>query len=374
MPSTSFPLLASLPLGASYAVSAPCLAEPGNAPQAAEEVSVAPRVLRLAFASDGKQLIAGGDTTRVFDVEAGKLVKKIPSIRDTRVLAVLPGREPAFVEAGDDAVIRIWRVSETAPIRELKGHTGLVRYLAASPDGKLLASSGGKEPDGTLIQGEFRLWNVATGAIVREIKIPDVELGCLAFSPDGKLLAIENNLLNRREASSVDIYELAGWKKVRSVTFKPGFARSVFFGPDGKLLIVGGDCPPVNNGCRPIGKLWRAGPGETQATDVEQDREYSYFIVCQAPAGDRLIVGTSVETATFNDKGKVNGARMAPLVQLRDARTDESLWSTMTPGAGDPDAIAMSPNGKLIAMALDQTIYFLDIETGEILREFVVKE
>lgn len=358
-------LLASLSVGN-------CRAEPAAAVQ---EVARPVQLYRLAFSGDGSLLIAGGDAIRIFSVDSGAAVRRIPAARLSRGPAVFPGRENLFAEAGDDGVIRLWRASEKEAIRELKGHTGLVRSTAISPDGKLLASTGGKLDDGTLVQGEVRLWNAATGAIVRDLKFKEIDVGCVAFSRDGKSLAFVNDSRNRGIPSTVDVYDLADWKRVRSISFRPGFARSVFFaGANQELTIVGGDCTPVDGGCRTVGKIWLAPPGVAVADELEQDREYGYFVACLTPAGDRLVLGTSTVTATFSKKGKVDGARLGPLVQLRDATTGETLWSVMTEGAGDPEGIAVSPDGKLIAMALDQTIHIFDSATGEILREIVVKE
>ena len=358
-------LLACMPVGN-------CRAEPAVAVQ---EAARPVQLSRLAYSTDGSLLIAGGEAVRIFRVDDGTLVRRLPAAPFTRALAVLPGREYLFAESGDNGVIRLRRISEKDPIHELKGHTGHVRCIAASPDGKLLASTGGKLDDGTLVHGEVRLWDVSTGALVRDLKFKDIDVGCVAFSRDGKSIALVNNSRNRGIPSTVDVYDLVDWKRVRSVSFGPGFARSVFFaGTNQELTVVGGDCVPVDGGCRPTGKVWLALPGSDLAGAIEQDREYSYFVGCLTPAGNRLALATSTVTATFSKKGKVDGARMAPLVQLRDATTGESLWSVMTEGAGDPEGIAISPDGKLIAIALDQTIHILDSATGEILREIAVKE
>jgi hypothetical protein len=162
---------------------------------------------------------------------------------------------------------------------------------------------------------------------------------------------------------------------VRTVAFSPGTARSIFFETGtGDVLIVGDDCPPVKNGCRPTGRIWLASRDDDVAVEVEQDREYSIFRASLTPAADRLVLGTSVVTATVNEKGKVIGSRMGPLVQMRDARTGDIIWSTITKGAGDPDGVAVSPDGKVVGAVVEQTIYLFDAETGDPLREIVVEE
>ncbi|HEY3963366.1 MAG TPA: hypothetical protein VGM05_02340 [Planctomycetaceae bacterium] len=334
-----------------------------------------PRLYRLAFSGDGSHLIAGGDAVRVFRTETGAMVQRVPLARMSSPLAAFPGRENLFAEAGEDGVVRIWSIFKPQPVRELQGHRGRVRNLAISPDGKRLASVAGQIVGGRWTRSEFRLWDAATGRSLRDLVFDSDEVDCAAFSRDGKLLALALDAREVGAASRIDIYEVTGWKRQRSVEFSPGFASAICFpGNTGDLLIVGGDCPSVDGGCQPTGRLWIALRNERTARQLEQDREYSYFHGVLTPAADRLVIGTSTVTATVNAKGKVDGARLGPLVQLRDAKTGDILWSTITTGAGDPEGIAISADGKLIAAVVEQTIHVFDAETGENVREIVVAE
>ncbi|MBI3864565.1 MAG: hypothetical protein HY290_22000 [Planctomycetia bacterium] len=345
-----------------------------NAAQPAAAVE-RPRLFRLAFSGDGAHVIAAGDAIRIFDSGTGEAVERLPLARGSNTLAGFPGRDHLFAEGGESGVIRIRRVSERQPVRELKGHDGHVRNLAVSPDGKLLASVAGVLVEGRWKRTELRLWDAGAGRLLHELDLDDRGFGCSAFSRDGKQLAVAYTSQIPDEPSRIEIYDIRGWKRVRSIAFSPGFARSILFGGDrAEMLIVGGDCVPVNNGCQPTGRIWIAAPDAETAQSVEQDREYSYFLAAQTPTADRFVIGTSVVTATVNAKGKVDGARLGPLVQLRDAKTADVVWSKITKGAGDPDGIAVSHDGKLIAALVDLTIYLFDVEAGELVREIDVKE
>ncbi len=334
-----------------------------------------PRLFRLAFSGDGSHVITGGDAVRVFRTETGAVVQRVPLPRASSPLAAFPGHNNLFAEAGEDGVVRIRKISEPQPVRELQGHLGRVRSLAISPDGKLLASVAGQIVDGRWTHSEFRLWDAATGRSLRDLAFDSDAVSCAAFSRDGKLVALALDASEAGASSRIDIYDVAGWKRQRSVEFSPGFASSIFFSGDaGSLLIVGGDCPTVDGGCRPTGRIWIASRKDATARQLEQDREYGYFESVLTPAADRLVIGTSTVTATVNAKGKVNGARLGPLVQMRDAKTGGIVWSTITAGAGEPDGVAVSPDGKLIAAVVEQTIHLFDAETGENLREIVVTE
>src|SRR5262249_20657215 len=86
-----------------------------------------------------------------------------------------------LLSSGRDGVIRAWDVERGKPRQSLRGHKGLVRSLALSPDGKLLCSAG---RDGTLL-----LWDWPAGKVRARMDegVPGFLVG--ALSPDGKTLA-----------------------------------------------------------------------------------------------------------------------------------------------------------------------------------------
>jgi hypothetical protein len=46
----------------------------------------------------------------------------------------------------------------------------------------------------------------------------------------------------------------------------------------------------------------------------------------------------------------------------------------MTEGAGEPDGIAMSPDGKRVAVLIERTIYLFEVDTGEQVWKIVVSK
>jgi WD40 repeat protein len=65
--------------------------------------------------------------------------------------------------------------------KSLTGHTGWIRSLAVSPDGKVLVSA---SDDQTI-----KFWDLATGRNFRTLKDHTGAVRCVTFSPDGKRLA-----------------------------------------------------------------------------------------------------------------------------------------------------------------------------------------
>jgi WD40 repeat protein len=57
-----------------------------------------------------------------------------------------------LASSGGDKVIRLWDVASGQPLRVIHGHTDWVLTVAFSPDGSLLASAGAEKT--------IRLWHV----------------------------------------------------------------------------------------------------------------------------------------------------------------------------------------------------------------------
>ncbi|KAK6449696.1 hypothetical protein FP744_10005946 [Trichoderma asperellum] len=68
-----------------------------------------------------------------------------------------------------------------ALLQTLEGHNGTVRALAFSPNGETLASKSDKT---------LRCWDVATGALKRTFQCHDDDVSAIAFSPDNRVLLL----------------------------------------------------------------------------------------------------------------------------------------------------------------------------------------
>jgi WD40 repeat protein len=137
-----------------------------------------------------------------------------------------------LASASWDNIIRLWDTSDPnspKPVGQpLRGHTGFVSAVAFSPDGKTLASS---SADKTV-----RLWDLTTPTDVKELTAPLTgggEFHLVAFSPDGRTLAAPSfdrtirlwDVTNRRAPHADPI--LSG---------HTGPVWAIAFSPNGRIL------------------------------------------------------------------------------------------------------------------------------------------
>jgi hypothetical protein len=120
-----------------------------------------------------------------------------------------------------------------------------VRFLAFSPDGRVLATSSSGD-------GKVRLWEVASG---KEIVQLDGVKHCgdgeqtwcdscvMTFSPDGCMVATAVPERNFRKGVdlAVTLWEVPTGKEITRLAGHRNFIRALAFAPDGKTLASGGD-------------------------------------------------------------------------------------------------------------------------------------
>ncbi|HEU4321878.1 MAG TPA: hypothetical protein VFS21_01905 [Roseiflexaceae bacterium] len=137
--------------------------------------------------SDGQLLRTFDYTDRTFNIvvfDEQDQVKKFTEwnwVDKWRTSALAPDRR--WVARGSGfGEIQLWKPDDEA-WQHLHGHSGIIKRLAFSPDGKLLASS---DSDSVV-----RVWRVANGQQVAAYLIR-TSADALAFAPDNRTLAISD--------------------------------------------------------------------------------------------------------------------------------------------------------------------------------------
>jgi len=203
-------------------------------------------IIPVAFFSNGKYALSGGEDVKVWGLSSGTVIRTITdgpaasigvssdgrrvlmcdesewafredklivydAVNGTKIaeweaggsggiIALSPDGEYALSSGGggrksikeDRGVIHLWDVSSGAELKTIQGHSGSVgtKAVAFSPDGRSILSVGGSD-------GLAKLWDTASGSLIRAFKVSDdrfvgirrfggIVNGWVAFTPDGK--------------------------------------------------------------------------------------------------------------------------------------------------------------------------------------------
>jgi WD40 repeat protein len=137
---------------------------------------------RVAFAPDGKHVIATGGGVIWFDLQTGAETNRVMELQYARNgFALSPDGKHFATGHQHDAVARLGDVATGAEVRQFRGHSGGIFAVTFSPDGKQLVTG---SADKTI-----RLWDVQTGKELRRFDDAQHETRWASFSPDGKLVA-----------------------------------------------------------------------------------------------------------------------------------------------------------------------------------------
>ena len=283
-------------------------------------------------------------------------------------------RSVAFSPKGDliataggndrDFNIRLWNMATGALERTLEGHRAIVWNVAFSPDGQLLASA---SDDGTA-----RIWNVAQGTMTKSLNFPN-EVNSVAFSPDGETLAVGG--VDRFPSAAVRTWALASWKPILKLT-EYWNIPSLAFAPDGQVLVGAGTSRNV--------RVWRASngvvvhvlnhPGQVADLAISPDGKRVATALCpQSAKGgcrrgqvwiwdlDRGTLvkqlgnfGSSAQAVAFSPDGSIlfAGSQDGTLAAW-DSASFAPLPVPAAPAA--IEALAVSPDGRYLAIGCDDS-------------------
>ena len=206
-------------------------------------------VLALAWTADGRRLLSGSEdrTIRVWDVERGEELLVLRGHAGSVTVLAWDRESTRLASADNRGEVRLWvsavpgerprDAGSVAPapreagIGYWVGHTGTIRDIAISADGKLAVScSGWPNGDGTI-----RVWNAATGEEVRQLRGHKGDLSEVRFVGTGHqvLCAGLDRVLRLWDADTGEL--------VREFAPHSGAIHALDVAPDGLTAVTGGN-------------------------------------------------------------------------------------------------------------------------------------
>jgi DNA-binding beta-propeller fold protein YncE len=200
---------------------------------------------------------------------------------------------------------------------------------AFSPDGKLLAASGGT--------GQHLVYLASATAGTTGAAMPgtsDVPIRNVAFSPDGRLIAANDS------AGGIYLWSTATRRPVPTAISESAPNTALAFSPDGRTIAVA-----------EIGDIWLC-------------KVAGGTLTAMLPLSQNAIVSS----VAYSPDGKLIAATMPDFgIGLWDAATHKRIGRLQDPGGLGVDAVAFSPDSQLLAAGDENgKTYLWDLRTRKL--------
>ncbi|WP_262843834.1 TIR domain-containing protein [Sphaerisporangium corydalis] len=285
---------------------------------------------------------------------------ELESGRDPQLAALLSSAAFVVHDTPEARTSMVHRLGDQAsqrahPQKFLSAHAGVVKTVAFSGDGRVLAAGGDKivlwdavagtqlatlpgsarklafSPKGNMLavcdQTKVTLWSIPQRAQIASF--PCGPLGsAIAYSPDGKRLAVGG-----QDITTIVVWDIAKHVKLATLAMPPSPAspseglgiRALAFSPDGSLLIAD------SNYHGPV--VWDVDKAQL-ALSLSASEQCGVLSIALSPDGGIIGAGCSAHSA---------------MIMLWDARKGTELARMQADG--DVDALHFSPDGNTLASA-----------------------
>jgi WD40 repeat protein len=285
----------------------------------------------LAFSPDGQRLFSGSidGTGRLWDLTNGAQINEIDLGLVTYSLATIPNQPQQLLMGSEDGQVRLWDLQTEQTLASFP-QIGIIRSVAVSPDGLLMASASS--------QGSIALWDLATGQQRHLISAHEGPATRLIFSPDGQ------QIISSGEDTLVKRWDVANAALIQLLQAHLSPINALVMSADGQTIASGADAGNFDQNTLVI---WEASTGRPRYILNPGSLEALAF----HPDQRTLAVGLS------------SGG-----IELWDAVTGMRL-SVLQGHSSNIEALSFNADGtQLLSASADRTLIVWDMATGQLIR------
>ncbi|KYC37536.1 hypothetical protein WA1_47600 [Scytonema hofmannii PCC 7110] len=285
-------------------------------------------VMSVAFSPNGK-LLATGDTNG--DVYLWRMANSQPILNckghknSVWALSFSP-HERILASGSDDQTIRLWDTRDGQCLKILQGHSNCISSVAWSSNSQILASGSG---DNTV-----KLWDTRDGQCLNTLQGHTSAICSVAWSPDGETLA------SASADHTIKLWNTRTGQSLNSLQGHTNIVYSVVWSPDKKTLASASADRTV--------KVWNT--CTSQCLKTLQGHSNSVLTLAWSSDGQTFASGSADFTLKLWDP--TTGQCLKTLLGHKSA-----IWS-----------VALSADGQILASGcFDQTIKLWDTRDGQCL-------
>jgi WD40 repeat protein len=243
----------------------------------------------LRFSRSGKLLLAGGGKAAsrglaaVYDVHTGKRLSQAGDELDAVLAADINANQTLIALGGPQKIVRVFNVSDSSLVTEIRKHTDWITAVEFSPDGVLLATADRA--------GGVWVWEAGTDREFQALEGHKAAVTAMSWRDDSNVLATAS------EDGTIVLWGVENGKRIKNISAHSGGVSSLQFLHDGRLVSGGRDHTV---------KLW--GPAGNQIRQFEPFGEL-VMKVAATHDGGRIVGGDwsgEVRLASISD-GKIVG-------------------------------------------------------------------
>ncbi|NET62232.1 MAG: WD40 repeat domain-containing protein [Symploca sp. SIO2E6] len=237
----------------------------------------------------------------------------------------------------NDAHLKVWWLETGREVDSIRAHRTSITALALTPDGEILASVGD--------DAGVNLWEWQQGNYTRTFLDHSSNILSLAITPDSKTLV----------TGALDGIRLWDLQKQRPLYILNRFDHQTYalaINPEGSILASGHKFGTIKLWNLKTGTLLGTIPAHTGASNQAPGRSNrSVSVLAYTPDGNILVSGSYDRTIKV----------------WNQQTTGQLAYPPLRGHTGPIEAIAIHPNGEIIASASRDGVRLWNLQTGELL-------